>query len=450
MTLSRRRFVASTALALGGPLLLRGAPSSTTANRRFRLAVVGCGARGCSVMKNLLAAGVELVALCDADSAQIAQARADALKVGGESTRRAKAHEDYRRLLDDAASFDGVLIATPDHWHAPLAKAFMHAGRHVYCEKPLAHDLAETRELRELARRTRVVTQMGNQGSASASLRRCTEVIRAGALGPIREIRHWGAALGAKEGVPDGNDPVPAGLNWDLWVGPAPMRPFKRDLYHPLRWRDWHDFGNGDLADTCCHALNLPMRALDLGHPMRLVVNGHDGEKRSATAGVEFHFPARGQHPPLVVHWQGRSLPPDEILAPLASTFPDQPRKSGLLILGEKGSIYTTHWNTNGLIRLEGEPRMTDITRHAATGHIPVSLPRPAGHEQEWLDACRGEGRAFSDFDTGGLLTEIGLAAVVALRAGKSLDWDGANMRAHNTPDAARFVRREHRQKWLS
>jgi predicted dehydrogenase len=326
----------------------------------------------------------------------------------------------------------------------------MHAGRHVYCEKPLAHDLAETRELRELARRTRVVTQMGNQGSASASLRRCTEVIRAGALGPIREIRHWGAALGAKEDVPDGHDPVPAGLNWDLWVGPAPMRPFKRDLYHPLRWRDWHDFGNGDLADTCCHALNLPMRALDLGHPTRLVVNGHDGEKRSATAGVEFHFPARGQHPPLVVHWQGRSLPPDEILAPLASTFPDQPRKSGLLILGEKGSIYTTHWNTNGLIRLEGEPRMTDITRHAATSHIPVALPRPASHEQEWLDACRGEGRAFSDFDTGGLLTEIGLAAVVALRAGKSLDWDGANMRAHNAPDAARFIRREHRQKWLS
>jgi hypothetical protein len=178
------------------------------------------------------------------------------------------------------------------------------------------------------------------------------------------------------------------------------------------------------------------MRALELGHPTRLVVNGHDGEKRSATAGVEFHFPARGQHPPLVVHWQGRSLPPDEILAPLASTFPDQPRKSGLLILGEKGSIYTTHWNTNGLIRLEGEPRMTDITRHAATSHIPVSLPRPAvkgelsNPEKKRLPRTRCA--ATSPTAPSGpeqvVATRFGDLQVPAMRQGQLWDTDGVRV----------------------
>ncbi len=171
-----------------------------------------------------------------------------------------------------------MLIATPDHWHAPLCKAFMKIGKHVYCEKPLTHSVAEARELRELARSGKVVTQMGNQGSASASLRRCTEIIRAGALGQIREIYHWGIGVSANEGSAAGEDPVPSGFNWDLWVGPSAMRPFKKDVYHPFRWRGWFDFGNGGLADFCCHAINLPMRALDLGYPERLVAQ-HEGRQ---------------------------------------------------------------------------------------------------------------------------------------------------------------------------
>ncbi len=451
---SRRTFLRLSAFAMGGatlsrPLIVRGAANSTAANSRFNLAVVGCGGQGRSDMKNMLSAGATLVALCDVDPAQIEKARAEALKVGGEATKGARAYDDYRRLIDDASSYDGVLIATPDHWHAPLCQAFMRIGKHVYCEKPLAHSLAEVRGLRELARKSKVVTQMGNQGSASASLRRCTELIRAGVLGQIKEIRHWGVGVVAKEGRAEGEDPISAGFNWDFWVGPSAMSPYKQEVYHPYRWRDWFDFGNGGLADICCHAMNLPMRALNLSYPERLVVNVENGEQAPDKAVVEFHFAARGKLVPLVLHWQGKGLPPEEVLTPLKEVYQDKLPKGGLMIFGEKGCIYTSHWNTNGLIRLDGEPRLTDVTRHAATREVPETLPRIKGHELEWIQACRGETRTFSDFDTGGLVTEVGLAGVVALRTGRTLEWNGAKMQATNAPEAARFVRSEHRRKWL-
>ena len=281
-------------------------------------------------------------------------------------------------MLDNASSFDAVLIATPDHWHAPLCKAFMKAGKHVYCEKPLTHSVAEARELRELSRTCKVVTQMGNQGSASASLRRCTEIIKAGALGQIREIYQWGIGVTANEGSAEGEDPIPAGFNWDLWVGPSAMRPFKKDVYHPFRWRGWFDFGNGGLADFCCHAINLPMRALDLGYPEKIVVNMQDGKQIADKAAVEFHFPARGNLAPLTLHWQGNGKPPAEVLQPLVDVYKDK-LPDGLMIVGEKGCIYTSHWNTGGLIRLQGEPRLKDVLHHDATKDIPQTLPRTDG-----------------------------------------------------------------------
>jgi predicted dehydrogenase len=452
---SRRSFLAASGAALGAaalspPLVLLGAaPSSTAANNRLNLALVGCGGQGRGDMRGMLSRGVNLVALCDPDPDQIAIARADARSAGGGATKDAKAYDDYRKLLDHAASFDAVLIGTPDHWHAPLCKAFMAAGKHVYCEKPLTHSVAEARELRELARKSKVATQMGNQGSASASLRRSTEVIRAGALGQIRKIYHWGIGVEANEGRPSGEDPVPAGFNWDLWVGPSAMRPFKRETYHPARWRGWFDFGNGGLADFCCHAINLPMRALDLGYPERLVVNPVEEQRKAGKAAVEFHFPARGDLQPVTLHWQGNRRPPVPVIQRLIDIYGDRV-PDGLMILGEKGCIYTSHWNTGGLICLEGEPRLTDILRHPGTKDIPQSLPRVNGHDQEWIDACRGQGKTFSDFDVGGKLTEIGLSGVVALRTGKSVDWDGEKMRAANAPEAGRFVHTEWRTKWLS
>jgi len=452
---SRRSFLKISAAALGTtafgrPLILSGAEAgSTAANSKLNLALVGCGGQGRGVMRGLLSGGANLVALCDPDQGMIEKARADALRSGGEATKDAKAYEDYRRLLDNASSFDAVLVGTPDHWHAHLCKVFMKAGKHVYCEKPLTHSVAEARELRELSRTANVVTQMGNQGSASESLRRCTEIIRAGALGQIREMYQWGIGVTANEGSAEGEDPIPEGFNWDLWVGPSAMRPFKKEVYHPFRWRSWFDFGNGGLADFCCHAINLPMRALDLGYPEKIVVNMQDGKQIPNKAAVEFHFAARGDLPPVTLHWQGSGKPPADALQPLADTYGDKV-PNGVLILGEKGCIHTSHWNTGGKIRLEGEPGLSDVLRHEATKGIPKTLPRAGSHGKEWLDACRGEGKTFSDFDIGGKLTEIGLTGVVGIRAGKSLDWDGEKMEATNAPEAARFVHTKYRTKWLS
>jgi predicted dehydrogenase len=325
----------------------------------------------------------------------------------------------------------------------------MKAGKHVYCEKPLTHSVAEARELRELARGSKVVTQMGNQGSASASLRRCVEIIKSGALGQVREIYAWGIPVDAREGNAEGEDPIPANLNWDLWVGPSAMRPFKKGTYHPYNWRGWFDFGNGGLADFCCHAINLPMRALDLGYPERIVTNLQaDLKPLPDKAAVEFHFGARGDLPAVVLHWMGSGKPPAEVLKPLVEQFEGK-APDGLLIVGEKGSIHTSHWNTDGLIRLNGETGFARVGSHEATKEIPQSLPRVKGHDREWIAACRGEGKTYSDFETGGKLTEIGLAGVVAVRARKPLDWDGEKMRATNDPAADRFIHTEYRDKWL-
>jgi predicted dehydrogenase len=384
--LSRRSFLAAGsalgAAALGSPLVLRGAdPKSTAANNRLNLAVVGCGGQGRGDMRQLIGCGANVVALCDPDAAQINAAR----KAGGKATNKSKAYEDYRKLLDDAATFDAVLVATPDHWHAALCKAFMKAGKHVYCEKPLTHSVSEAREVRELARATKVVTQMGNQGSASASLRRCVEIIRAGALGQIREIYHWGIGVTASEGSAPGEDAIPAGFNWDLWVGPSAMRPFKLHAYHPAVWRHWFDFGNGGLADFFCHAVNLPLRSLDLGYPERLVTNVIDGKQAPGKAAVEYHFPARGSLEPLTLYWQGEGLPPAEIIQPVVDAH--KVNENGIIILGEKGCIYTGHWNNGGLIRLAGEQGLKDVLHHEATKDIPQSLRISIGTAKRWKPA---------------------------------------------------------------
>ncbi len=448
---SRRGFLKSSVLGLGaaacaGPLVLQGSAASTRANSKLNLAVVGCGGQGRGVMGGILGTGdVNLVALCDPDAQQIERARQAAGGQGG----AAEAYEDYRRLLDRADTFDAVLIATPDHWHAPLCKAFLAAGKHIYCEKPLTHTVFEARELRQLSKRSKVITQMGNQGSASDSLRRSTELIKAGVLGQIRDVYMWDIGVYAREGSAEGEDPVPGGFNWDLWVGPSAMRPYKAKVYHPFTWRDWYDFGNGGLADICCHAMNLPVRALDLGYPDRIVVNlQEDGRQVPDKSAVEFHFAARGRLEPVVLHWMGSARPPVEATKPLSDLFADQV-SPGIIVLGEKGCIHTSHWNTDGLIRLFDEPATERVVTHAGTQHIAKTLPRVGGHDREWVDACLGKGRTFSDFDTGGHLTEIGLAGVVALRARKNLEWDGEHMRAQNAPEASRFVRPRYRKKWL-
>jgi len=449
---SRREFLkvsalAAGAVAFGPPLILRGAnaAATTTANSKLNIALVGCGSQGRGDIKNCIGPDARVVALCDPDENQISAARTAI----GPGAKDAAAYGDYRKLLDDAKTFDAVLIATPDHWHAPLCKAFMKAGKHVYCEKPLTHTIAEARDLRDLAAHSKVVTQLGNQGSASSAMRRSLELIKAGALGQIFDIYQWGIGYSAEEGNAPGEDPVPAGFNWDMWLGPVALRPYKAGTYHPHKWRHWFDLGEGGVGDFGCHSLNLPLRALDLSYPEQVVLNVKDGQQFPGKAALEFRFAARGSLVPLTYHWQGGGKPPQEIMQPVVEVYPEK-TPAGVMIMGEKGCIYTNLWNANCLIRLQGEPRLKDVLHHPATQDIPLTVPRAKSHYEEWVNACRGQGKTFSPFQFGGLLTEIVLSGIVALRTGKTLDWDGEKMQARNVPEAAKFVRTEYRTKWLA
>jgi len=438
------------------PTTANPAAAATTQNTRLNLAVVGVGGQGRYDMRNYLSCKENVVAICDVDENQIAQAK----KEGGEPVKNAKTYTDYRKLLENAKAYDAVLIATPDHWHAPLVTAFLKAGKHIYCEKPLTHSIAEARAIRELTlANPHLATQMGNHGSAEPTLRRSVELIRAGVLGQVHEVYTWldGGGFPHAQERPKTQDPIPPGFNWDFWCGPSPYRPFKSGLYHPFAWRGWFDFGNGQLADFTCHIFNTTMRALDLTYAKHMEVGGTEQGKESygATNTLKMHFPARqGSNPgrsldPLTLYWMdGGPRPSDEILKDVIVVY-KQPPKGGCLIIGEKGSIFTNPWNAGALIKLEDDPKFHDVLTHEPTKNVPVTLPRKVSHMQEWINACKGKGLAWSDFEFGGHLTEIGLAGVMALRVGRDIDWNGEDMTSPNAPEAQRFIKTDPRRAWM-
>ncbi len=442
---SRRGFLrssalASAAIAVGPARILRAAEAARPVNVAF----LGLGERAKALLPECLSRGGNVVALCDPDARQLA---APAALAGSP-----RLYDDYRKLLREAKDIDAIVIATPDHWHAPLCRAALRAGKHVYCEKPLTRTIGEARELRTLARRSTVATQLGNQGSAFATLRRSIELVKAGALGQIAEVHTWmKASTSPASPDPTGADPIPAELNWDLWLGPAPVRPYKERLYHPARWRYWYDFGSGRLGDFACHGFNLPMRALDLGHPERVDFDAPQVSSHRYYSGsnVRLHFPARGRLAPVTLHWHdGEGTVPAALIAPLLAVYKKQP-PSGCLLVGERGFIYATIWGENAIIQLAGEPRPRGVLEHEATKDVPTTLPRTGNHMEEWLQACLGRGRTFSDFEIGGRLTEISLVGALALRTGRAIAWDGEKMRIPGASETAAFVHSEDRKFWL-
>ncbi len=397
----------------------------------------------------------DIVALCDVDANQIAMGR----KAFSQAVTRAKDYQDYRRLLEREKSLDAVIIATPDHWHAAITKAAIEAGKHIYCEKPLTHTVAEARLIENLARQSRVATQTGNQGSASANFRRSMELIQAGVLGTVSAVYMWHPPHGWPCGInrPPGEDPVPAGLDWDFWLGPAPTRPYKRGYYHPVAWRGWYDFGGGSLADFCCHAFSMPVRALHLDYPDRIEISGTPLGKESfpKECRIRFFFPARGSRGPVTIHFDSGGekpctvMPPPEVTVGMAETFGQLPT-TGCLVVGEKGTISAGLWNDQCFLRMKGEKGFLPAAIHPAAKVVPITLPRaPKGdHMLEWLLACRGEGKTFSPFEIGGHVTEIGAAGLVALRLGRDIAWSGAAMEARSVPQAAALVKAQHRGEW--
>ena len=451
---TRRGFLQATMATMAVPCFIPasvfGKEDKPSPAGRLAIACVGMGSQMNSDLQEALSCGCQVVAVCDVDKNQIAKARQGfGAKVAG-----AKEYFDYRELLADGKSFDAVIVATPDHWHAPICRAALEAGKHVYCEKPLAHTVSEAREIRELSRRCKVMTQTGNQGAASGNFRRSMELIQSGLLGAVREIHVWHPPHAMETGVnrPDGEDPVPDGFNWDFWVGTSPLRPYKKDTYHPMLWRWWYDFGNGALGDFCCHAFSMPVRALSLGYPNRVEVGGTGLGKETfaKTCQVRFLFPAGAGHGAVALNfYSGGQMPPLEATAGMRASYGQVP-DTGCLLIGEKGMLSSGLWNNDCSLMLKGDSKFEAADKHDAAKVVPQTIPRAkGGHIQEWVEACQGGPATFSNFDVGGYITEIGLAGSVALRLVRDIDWDGERMEAKGVPGASALVKPNFRRKWI-
>ena len=272
-------------------------------------------------------------------------------------------------------------------------------------------------------------------------------------LGPVHEVHIWHPPHGWPCGVetPTVADPVPEGLDWNFWLGPAPVRAYKQAIYHPFNWRGWFDFGGGSLADFCCHAFSLPVRALELDYPSRIEVSGTPLGLPSfpKSCRVHFSFPARGSRGPVAVHfYTGGEKPPAEATTGMAETF-DKVPGLGCLLVGEKGTLSAGLWNNEFRLRMKGETSFNGVNHEAAKA-VPQTLPRAPKerHMLEWLEACKGEGKTFSPFEIGGHVTEIGAAGLVTLRLGREIEWDGPAMTAKGLPEAAALIKPQHRGEW--
>jgi predicted dehydrogenase len=454
--INRRRFLglsASAAAMLALPNRTVGA-RELSPNSKLDVAFIGMGSQIQGHVQKTAHEGHNVVALCDVDENQIAQTK----ERHGDSVSKAAAYSDYRKLFENESSFDAVVIATPDHWHAPIIKRALEAQKHVYCEKPLTHTIAEARMIRELSRESKVVTQMGNQGSSTSGLRRSMELIEAGLFGNISQVHMWHPTHNWPSGVnrPIDANPIPDGLDWDFWCGPAPLRPYNDEIYHPMKWRGWYDFGNGSLGDFCCHAFNLPARALKLDYPNRIEISGEGlGFESFTTASTtRLYFPAKDKRGPVVLNfYTGTDLPPKE-LYDLATNSYGGEQGTGCILVGDKGLLWSGLWNSECYVKLNDEEHFVAHKEHEAVQEIPQTLPRLEGHMneahiKEWIDAILTGSKTYSDFDRGGHLTELGLAGIVALKLQKNIEWNGPNMKVVGMPEADILIDKQNRTKWL-
>jgi predicted dehydrogenase len=345
---------------------------------------------------------------------------------------------------------DAVIVACPDHMHAFATIAAMQLGKHVYCEKPLTHSIYEARRVAEVAKKMNVRTQMGHNGNATEGTRLTVEMLRSGVIGAIKEIHTWTNRPIWPQGIerPPGEDPVPPGLDWDAWIGPAPMRPYKskhpdgKDVYHPFTWRGWVDFGTGALGDMGCHIINASYWALNLGYPDWVEAGcWFNGETYPDWSIIRWQFPERDGRPAVKLFWyDGGKLPerPKELEADRKFA-----EGGGTLWIGEKGKLFTA---TAQAPRLIPESKMKDFVKPPQTIE---RLPQgPSPHHREWLDAIRSGKESSANFQYSAGLTEIVLLGNVAIRARKKIEWDGPNMKVKGMPEAEPFIKREYRKGW--
>ncbi len=436
MPLTRRRFIRSSALALAaGPSLLAATAPQVrriSPNSKLNIGVVGVAGRGADNLAGVK--GENIVALCDIDSTRLAAAAA---KFPG-----ARTFSDFRRMLE-LPEIDAVVVSTPDHTHAVIAKSAMEGGRPVYCEKPLTHTVSEIRVLAAAARKSGVVTQTGNQIHATANYRRVVELVQAGAIGAVREVHHWANSVWETKPFPKG-EPVPPNISYDGWLGPVQPVPYSAEWVH-FNWRRWWHFGGGALSDFCCHHMDLGVWALRLGLPTSIEAEGPPVDPHCAPQWlkVRYQFPARGALPPVMMVWYSGDKRPQLDGTPDLSKW-----GGGTLFIGDQGMLladYSRHM-------LLPEEVFRDFKKPEPT------LAASVGHHEEWIRACKGEnlalpqfapmGRTNSPFAYGAILTEIGLLGSVAFRTGKRIEWDAANLKAKGAPEADRFIHHDYREGW--
>lgn len=457
--MTRRTFVHGTVLsAAAAPLVFPSrvcVAGPDSPSNRFNIALVGVGGRGCGIVQESIGQGANLIALCDADANRIANFQKT---LAGKLSQQPAGYEDYRVLIDKEKSLDGVLIAIGPWWHAPMSTAFMKVGKHVYCEKPLTRLISEARALGQLARESKVTTQMGTQGAASETFRRAVEIIQAGLLGQIREVHVWHAneVRPKSHARPAGEDPIPAGFNWDLWVGPSPLRPYKRGVYQPgcRQTSYWFDFGAGILGDFGVHTWQLPIRALKLDYPVRVEHNIPEPvlEAYVSTTKIRYDFAARGDLAPVTAwDYDSGNLPPKETTADVEAAYGKLPGV-GAMLLGEKGNMYVGGWGAGNLIRLKGDQKMRGVCDHPAAKEIPQTQPRAPkqNHMLEWIEASRAGKKAYQCFEVAARAMEVILPAIVSQRMQRAIDWDGAAMKVPGAPEADQFIHANHRTKWLA
>lgn len=449
--ISRREFVGALGTALAGLSAFTIVPRHAVAasgmvqpGEKLNIAGIGLGSQGTADINQIARdPGVNIVALCDVDQDYAAPTCAKYPK--------ARRFTDFRKMLDVMGpGIDAVVVGTPDHIHTIAALAAMQHGKHVYCEKPLAHSIGEVRRLMAAAKQSGVVTQLGNQGHSFDSIRIFYEWIHDGAIGGVHTI-HCGcnsvySEFGKLAAVRDERPPIPATLDWDLWLGPVAKRPY-HPAFHPRIWRPWVPFGTGVLGDWACHVIDPVFWALDLGAPatIQAEVKGYDiktqGLLYPAGEIITYEFPAKGARGPVTLKWFSGTerVPRPPELEPGRKDI-----EIGAAVYGDKGTItYGSHGA--GSLRIIPEKKMQEYKRP------PATLPRVKGHHEDWLAAIRTGGKAGSDFAAyGGPLTEIPLLGIIAVKlAGTRLEWDGEGMRFRNSEAANALLKPEYQNGWV-
>lgn len=440
---TRRHFIGTTA---GAALALHSQaakPKLRQPGDRLNLAFIGTGGRGGANLNEFYNLGEQIVALCDVDAKRLAHG-AERVKERCPDARR---YQDYRELLAKERDLDGVIISTPDHMHAAAAIPAMQLGYHVYVEKPLVRTVWEARRFNEIAKQHRVITQMGNNGNGTNDQRRAIEVLGSGILGTIKEIHIssdrpiWPQALDR----PEGNDPIPEHLAWDLWLGISPERPFKAGVYHDFKWRGWFDFGTGAMGDIACHGMSFFWRALDLQEAISaecVKTTPKFNETYQAASTVKLVVKSGKQSSPVTIYWyDGKTKPAPEVCPEAVATWGEIVLGS-TLIIGEKGTM------TRGAICMKGEERFRGYGQHSASSDIPQTLPRVKGHHWEFAEAIRGGAKTFSDIDHSVPLTEAVLLGCVSQRIPGELLWDHPNMRFTNSDNANQLLKPHIRPGW--